>query len=88
MTEEIADWENDPAYRNLKRQYDTGEISRADFERFGQQFKRARKALGLERWKLLNGPIEPGTEDKIAEALAILSRAPDVPPDPGDEVPD
>jgi hypothetical protein len=70
---EIADWENDPAYMRLKAQYDNGEISREDFLHFGYVFMQAQMALGPERWKLLNGAILPGTEPDITEALAILN---------------
>lgn len=69
---EIADWDNDPVYRELKRQFDVGELSREAFLDKGFLYMRAEMSLGPDRWRRLVEIMSAGEPD-ISAALAILN---------------
>lgn len=72
VDESVADWENDPVYRDLKRRFDSGEIGRQAFLDRGFVYMRAELALGPERWKRLAALVEAG-EPYTTAAHAIIN---------------
>lgn len=72
MTDTIADWDGDPVYRELKRRFDSGELSREAFLYRGYAYMRAEMSLGPIKWRRLV-EIMTTSEPDIAAALAILN---------------
>ncbi|MBX9910829.1 MAG: hypothetical protein K2Z25_19255 [Beijerinckiaceae bacterium] len=79
MTDDIANWDTDPAYRELKRKFDAGEITREKLLEGGWLFMRVQAAVGAERWKLMS-EILATEEPDVEAALAIKNGMPGIPP--------
>ena len=72
IDDRIADWDRDPVYRELKRRFDAGKLSRQAFLDQGFVYMRAELALGPERWKRLAALVEAG-EPYTTAAHAIIN---------------
>ena len=71
MNDDIADWDTDPAYRELKRRYDAGEISRENLLQVGYVYMRVQEAIEPERWTRISEILATEKPD-ASTVMAII----------------